>query len=113
MTIDELLASYDPADLEYDEWLGHETENKTNHLFSFIPTKEECEEIFLGGLGKIKMKRNKVFVVTYWDNGVEPVVTVFDNQENAEKCYSFFKGKHDGCCVDEVPVYKHFGETGE
>lgn len=47
MTIDELLASYDPADLEYDEWLGHETENKTNHLFSFIPTKEECEEIFL------------------------------------------------------------------
>ena len=47
MTIDELLASYDPADLEYDEWFGYETENKANHLFSFIPTKEECEEIFL------------------------------------------------------------------
>ena len=47
MTIDELLASYDPADLEYDERFDHETENKANHLFSFIPTKEECEEIFL------------------------------------------------------------------
>lgn len=54
-----------------------------------------------------------VFVVTYWDNGLEPVVTVFDNRENAEKCYSFFIKRHSGCCVDEVPVYKHFGETGE
>ena len=51
-----------------------------------------------------------VFVVTYWDVGLEPVITVFDNQENAEKCYLFFKGKHDGCCMDEVPVYKHFGK---
>lgn len=50
-----------------------------------------------------------VFVVTYWDNELEPVVTVFNNQENAEKCCSFFKEKHDGCCIDEVPVYKHFG----
>lgn len=50
-----------------------------------------------------------VFAVTYWDNGVEPVVTVFDNRENAEKCCSFFKGKHDGCCVDEVPIYSNFG----
>ena len=62
---------------------------------------------------EVGVKYNKVYVVTYWDNGVEPVVTVFDNQENAEKCYSFFIKEHDGCCVDEVPVYKHFGKTGE
>lgn len=47
MTIDELLASYDSVDLEYNKQFGYEIENKTNHLFSFIPTKEECEEIFL------------------------------------------------------------------
>ena len=33
------------------------------------------------------MKYNTVYVVTYWDDGLEPVVTVFDNLENAEKCY--------------------------
>ena len=54
-----------------------------------------------------------VFVVTYWDNGLEPVVTVFDNRENAEKCCSFFIEKHDVCCMDEVPLYKHFGKTGK
>lgn len=47
MTIDELLASYDSVDLEYNKQFGHGIENKTNHLFSFIPTEEECEEIFL------------------------------------------------------------------
>ena len=68
------------------------------------------------------MKYNNVYVVTYWDDGLEPVVTVFDNLENAEKCYSFFVSEkcysffvrtHSGCCVDEVPVYSHFGKTGE
>lgn len=54
-----------------------------------------------------------VFIVTYWDNGLEPVVTAFDNQENAEKCYSFFIKSHSGCCIDKVPVYSHFGKTGE
>ena len=61
---------------------------------------------------EVGVKYNKVYVVTYWDNEVEPVVTVFDNQENAKKCYSYFKKEHDGCCIDEVPVYKHFGKTG-
>ena len=59
------------------------------------------------------MKCNNVYIVTYWDNGVEPVVTAFDNQENAEKCYSFFIKRHDGCCIDEVPIYSHFGKKGE
>lgn len=54
------------------------------------------------------MKYNNVYVVTYWDNGLEPVVTVFNNQENAEKCYLFFKEKHDGCCMDEVLIYSNF-----
>lgn len=51
-----------------------------------------------------------IFIVTYWDNGLEPVVTAFNNQVSAEKCYSYFKKEHDGCCIDEVPVYKHFGK---
>ena len=59
------------------------------------------------------MKYNNVYVVTYWDDGLEPVVTVFDNQENAEKCYSFFIKRHSGCCIDEVPVYSNFGKKGE
>lgn len=59
------------------------------------------------------MKYNNVYVVTYWDDGLEPVVTVFDNQENAEKCYSFFVRRYSGCCIDEVPIYSHFGKTGE
>ena len=59
------------------------------------------------------MKYNNVYVVTYWDNGLEPVVTVFDNQENAEKCYSFFVNRHSGCCVDEVPVYSNFGKENK
>ena len=60
-----------------------------------------------------RMKYNTVYVVTYWDNGLEPVVTVFDNQENAEKCYSFFIKRHNGCCIDEVPIYSHFGKAEE
>lgn len=59
------------------------------------------------------MKYNNVYVVTYWDDGLEPVVTVFDNQENAEKCYSFFIKRHSGCCIDEVPIYSNFGKKGE
>ena len=51
-----------------------------------------------------------IFIVTYWDNGLEPVVTAFNNQVSAEKCYSYFKKEHDGCCIDKVPVYKHFGK---
>ena len=54
------------------------------------------------------MKYNRVYVVTYWDDVLEPVITVFDNQENAEKCYSFFVKRHSGCCVDEVPIYSKF-----
>lgn len=54
------------------------------------------------------MKHNNVYVVTYLDNDSEPVVTVFDNQENAEKCYSFFVKRHSGCCIDKVPIYSNF-----
>ena len=50
-----------------------------------------------------------VWVVTYWDKNEEPVLTAFNNKETAERCYEYFKKGHDGCCIDELPVYSHFG----
>ena len=49
MNIDELLASYDPIDMEYTESFN-EADKKSNPRFSFIPTKEECEDILLAPL---------------------------------------------------------------
>ena len=54
-----------------------------------------------------------VYVVTYWDYDErhdikEPVITVFDNHENALKCYQEFKKHHDGCCFDESIICSVF-----
>lgn len=46
MNIDELLASYDSIDVEYMNRFKEEKEKEKSKLFSFIPTKEETEEIF-------------------------------------------------------------------
>ena len=51
---------------------------------------------------------NSVWIVTYWDKGDEPVVTPFDNQEAATKCYEYFKTIHDGCCLDECTIFHKF-----
>lgn len=52
--------------------------------------------------------KNKVWIVTYWDDNEEPVVTPFDNPESAQRCCNYFKKEHDGCCVDECEVYGSF-----
>ena len=49
-----------------------------------------------------------VWIVTYWDFDQEPVVTPFNNRENAEKCWAYFKEIHDGCCLDECEVFSKF-----
>lgn len=47
MNMEELLASYDSADVEYmSRFRGEEKEERLK-LFSFIPTKEEAEEMLL------------------------------------------------------------------
>lgn len=52
---------------------------------------------------------NEVYVVTYWDDD-KPVVTVFNNLENAEKCFEYFKSCHTGACIDECPVCSTFSD---
>lgn len=51
---------------------------------------------------------NKVYIVTYWDAGEEPVVTAFSNRDAADRCYRYFKIDHDGCCIDECNIYQDF-----
>jgi hypothetical protein len=49
-----------------------------------------------------------MYVVTYWnDNTTEPIVTVFDNQDNANKMYDEYI-KNFNCCVDRCEVYSTF-----
>ena len=50
----------------------------------------------------------KVWVVTYCNNGDEPVVTVFDNEGAAKYMYSVFIGAYDKVCIDQVAVYHAF-----
>lgn len=51
---------------------------------------------------------DSIWIVTYWDSDSEPVVTAFNNEEAANKCYEYFKKEHYGCCLDECPVYSTF-----
>lgn len=49
-----------------------------------------------------------IWIVTYWDIDSEPVVTAFNNEEAANKCYKYFKQCHDGCCLDECSICSTF-----
>ena len=49
-----------------------------------------------------------VYVVTYWDNGEEPVLTAFNNEDVAGDCFKYFRKQHDGCCFDTLPIYSKF-----
>lgn len=54
------------------------------------------------------MKDKYVYVVTYWtDSTTEPIVTVFDNQESANKMYDEYI-KNCNCCVDKCKIYSKF-----
>lgn len=53
-----------------------------------------------------------VWVVTYWDIGVEPVITVFNNEVVANDFYNYSKNHFHVCCLDRCPVYSTFKVTG-
>lgn len=62
-----------------------------------------------------------VFAVTVYFYGgkedvAEPIITVFDNREAAEKYYSTTRCRcKDGCykvCIDRAPLYREFITTG-
>lgn len=55
---------------------------------------------------------NEVWVVSYWKNGEEPVNTAFDNEENAVKCYEFFRKSYN-CCIDKLTLYSTFTSSEE
>ena len=47
MNMEELLASYDPVDVEYMSRFKEEEKEEKLRLFSFIPTREEAVEMLL------------------------------------------------------------------
>lgn len=52
-----------------------------------------------------------VWTVTYWteDLNKEPTISVFDNEEAAQKCYEFFRKEYKGqVCIDCAPLYTQF-----
>lgn len=56
-------------------------------------------------------QNNKVWVVSYitsYTLKTEPVVTVFNNKEAAERCYTYFKKKYGTVYIDEAPLYNRF-----
>ena len=50
----------------------------------------------------------EIWSVVYWDDGEEPVTTLFDNEESAKRCYTYFKMYHDGCCIDKCSIFSNF-----
>lgn len=49
-----------------------------------------------------------VFAVTYYDDGEDPVVTLFDNEPAARKCFDYFCGEHDRVNIDAAPIFTAF-----
>ena len=60
-----------------------------------------------------EIKNEFIWIVTYWDFGNDPVVTAFNNEETANRCYKYFKKHHELCCLDKCPIYSHFLESEE
>ena len=58
MKMDDILRSYNPVDLKYEQYFNDNTNSKesNNPYFSFIPTKEESNNIFF--LNCIKCPNN-------------------------------------------------------
>lgn len=59
----------------------------------------------------ISDSKKEAWSVVYWDNGKEPVITLFDNEESARNCYDYFKLHHDGCCIDKCNIFSKFSLT--
>ena len=53
-TIDELIASYDPQDFEFERRFRDYKTNKPSNM-SFLPTEEELDEILIEPLRKMRL----------------------------------------------------------
>lgn len=62
-------------------------------------------------------ERYKVYVVTCYDDGQEPTITVFSNKEAADKMTRHIIGKYDHVLNEVAPLFGDFligdDETGE
>ncbi len=55
------------------------------------------------------MLTGEVWVITYWEDGNEPVVTVFNNKYAADRFYQYHDGRHSGgICADKCEIYDTF-----
>jgi len=55
------------------------------------------------------MKQIVYTVTQYFPNtNEEPIVTVFDNKDNAESCFKYYKSLGRMVCMDECLVCKTF-----
>lgn len=55
-----------------------------------------------------------VWVVSWYNSGEEPVVTVFNNEENAMKYYNYeLANNHVEVAIDGCPVYSTFSLSTE
>lgn len=46
----------------------------------------------------------EVWSVIYWDKDEEPIISLFNNEEAARKCYE----NHNGCCIDKCNIFSNF-----
>lgn len=49
-----------------------------------------------------------VWLVIYHNHEEDPVYTAFDNYDNANKCFEYFKGASDYCSLEKMPLYHSF-----
>ena len=51
----------------------------------------------------------EIWIVSYFCNGI--VVTAFENEDAAKKCFEYFSKKYKYAEIDKAPVFKHFNCT--
>lgn len=70
---------------------------------------EETAQYPSPGNGAIVSRLKTVWVVSWYDAGEEPAVTVFCNEENAMKYYNYeLENSHAKVAIDECPIYNKF-----
>ena len=62
---------------------------------------------------KEETKREVIWITTYWESGIEPVVSPFDNREAAETCARYYKKQGYKVCIDECGIFHKCIEQAE
>ncbi len=53
--------------------------------------------------------REHVYVVSYVNHkNIEPIITVFDNEESAQRMHDYLKGNGLHVWLDECPLYSRY-----